>query len=182
MPMQIRLIPSHPFIQEKYWESLENVFVFRRWNGELFQCTVVQISFCCCFCFLCGPALLHSQAQTRLSAFGEHFLLHSGYIGFYATSFSERDKRRWTLVRPKGRKEGQDMQDVSLAGHTYHTSYVEKYVVWFGLFRFMSSLMAVFSQTAGSKKGLFSILVSRVLAWQRPAVLAWHIFATWSTS
>ncbi len=52
---------------------------------------------------------------------------------------------------------------------------------WF-IQRFMSSLMAVFSQTAGSKKGLFSILVSRVLAWQRPTVLAWRIFATWSTS
>ncbi len=36
-------------------------------------------------------------------------------------------------------------------------------LVWF-IQRFMSSLIAVFSQTAGSKKGLFSILVSRVLA------------------
>ena len=41
---------------------------------------------------------------------------------------------------------------------------------WFGLVwfiqRFMSSLMAVFSQTAGSKKSLFSILVSQVLAYR----------------
>ncbi len=42
-------------------------------------------------------------------------------------------------------------------------------LVWF-IQRFMSSLMAVFSQTAGSKKGLFRILVSRVLAWQRPEI------------
>ena len=38
-------------------------------------------------------------------------------------------------------------------------------LVWFVL-RFMLSLVAVFSQTAGSKKGLLSILVSEVLAWQ----------------
>ena len=38
--------------------------------------------------------------------------------------------------------------------------------------RFVSCLMAVFSQTTGSKKGLFGILVSQVLACQRSAVLA----------
>ncbi len=38
------------------------------------------------------------------------------------------------------------------------------------------------SSTAGSKKSSFRFLVSLVLAWQRSTVLAWCIFATWSTS
>ncbi len=79
MPMQIRLIPpplnSGKILETSSWKCL----CFRRWKGkgELFQFTVVQkISFCCCFCFLCGPSPFprpsRLQTQTRLS-FGEHF-------------------------------------------------------------------------------------------------------------
>ena len=43
---------------------------------------------------------------------GAFFPCTQAIQGFYAASLSERDKRRWTLVRPKGTKEGQEMQDL----------------------------------------------------------------------
>ncbi len=100
---------SRKILETSSWKCL----YFRRWKGKggtfSLHWRTDQFLLLLLFCLWTAAPFTLPGPDPSLCTRGAFFPCTQAMQGFYATSLSERDKGRWTLVRPKERKEGQEM-------------------------------------------------------------------------